>query len=232
MLQTLTPTISIAIVSDVVCPWCYVGKKRLDEALTQLPEGTQVQITWHPFQLDPTIPAAGLDRQEYFLNKFGSEAKIEQMFAHLTNVGQEVGIDFRLHDITTAINTLPLHQLLHVAGKEGFQPEAEEVLFKAYFTDALDLRDPATLAALFAPFGWDQPKIESILADDAIAYEVSQEIAHYQSMGVSGVPFFILNNKYGISGAQPAEAFVQALTTVRDEMLEAMSGQACGPEGC
>ncbi|GAB3174123.1 DsbA family oxidoreductase [Telluribacter humicola] len=232
MFKPITPAITIDIVSDVVCPWCYVGKKRLETALTELPEGSEVNITWHPFQLDPTIPDQGMEREEYFLRKFGNEGKVEQMHAHLTNIGHEVGIDFRFDTITYVLNTISLHKLLHVAGQEGFKDKAEEILFKAYFTDGKDLREASVLAKLFEPFGWNQEKVESILADDAIGYEVKQEIAHYQSMGVSGVPFFIVNNKYGISGAQPSEVFVQALTTVRDEMLEAMSGQACGPEGC
>ncbi|HEV7349066.1 DsbA family oxidoreductase [Telluribacter sp.] len=232
MIKPFIKPITIDIVSDVVCPWCFVGKRRLEKALEQLPEGSEVQVNWHPYQLDPTIPDEGHDRKEYFLKKFGNEAKIEQMFAHLTNVGHEAGIDFQLDKISAAINTFPLHKVLQVAGKEGFQHEAEEVLFKAYFTDARDLRDVAVLTELFSPFGWNQEKIETILADEAIGYEVRQEMNHFQSLGISGVPFFILNNKYGISGAQPAEVFVQALTTVRDEMLEAISGQACGPEGC
>ncbi|MPR35465.1 DsbA family oxidoreductase [Salmonirosea aquatica] len=224
--------ITIDIVSDVVCPWCYVGKKRLESALNELGNPADVEINWHPFQLDPTIPDEGLDRKKYFIKKFGDPGRIQQMSEHLTQVGKQAGIDFRMDAISTAINTLPLHKLLHVAGQEGFQPEAEEMLFKAYFTDGKDLRDEAVLTELFSPYGWDLEKIVSILADDAIGSAVRQEITHYQSLGVSGVPFFILNNKYGISGAQPAEVFVQALGTVRDEMLQAVQGEVCGPEGC
>lgn len=224
--------ITIDIVSDVVCPWCYVGKKRLESALEALGNPADIEINWHPFQLDPTIPDEGLDRKKYFIKKFGDEGRIRQMSDHLTQVGQQEGIDFQLNAIPHAINTLPLHALLHVAGQEGFQPEAEEMLFQAYFTDGKDLRNEDVLAELFSPYGWDREKIARIRADDAIAYEVKQEINHYQSMGVSGVPFFILNNKYGISGAQPAEVFVQALSTVRDEMLQAVQGEVCGPEGC
>lgn len=224
--------ITIDVVSDVVCPWCYVGKKRLEEALDQLGNPDDIEINWHPFQLDPTVPPEGMDRKQYYIKKFGDEGRIQQMSDHLTQVGQEAGIDFQMNTILHAINTLPLHALLHVAGQEGFQPEAEELLFKAYFTDGKDLRDTSVLTELFSKYGWDSEKITRILADDAIAYEVRQEINHYQSMGVSGVPFFIVNNKYGISGAQPAEVFVQALSTVRDEMLQTIEGEVCGPEGC
>lgn len=219
MSDQLNNKITVDIVSDVVCPWCYVGKRRLEAALDQLGNPEDIEITWHPFQLDPTIPAEGMDRQKYFIKKFGDEGRIKQMSEHLTQVGAEEGIDFNLEKITESINTLPLHKLLHVAGEEGFQSAAEEVLFQAYFTDAKDLKDPKVLAALFAPHGWDEEKIKGILANDDIGYAVRQEIDHYQQMGVSGVPFFIINNKYGISGAQPAEVFVQALTQVRDEAV-------------
>ncbi len=119
-----------------------------------------------------------------------------------------------------------LHKLLDVAGQEGFKAEAKEMLFKAYFTDGKDLSDLGTLSDLFAHKGWDQDKVARILTDDAIGYAVTQEIAHYQQMGVSGVPFFVINDKYGISGAQPAEVLVQALSTVRDEMGEAAPAKA------
>ncbi len=227
-----SPKITIDIVSDVVCPWCYVGKKRLEAALAELGNPDDIEINWHPFQLDPTIPEEGMDRKKYFIKKFGDEGRIRQMSEHLTQVGEEAGITFKLDEITEAINTFSLHKLLHQAGLEGFQSEAEEILFKAYFTDAKDLKSMPVLVELFAPFGWDEVKITGILADDAIGYQVRQEINHFQQMGVSGVPFFILNNKYGLSGAQPAEVFVQALGTVRDEMIQARQGEVCGPEGC
>lgn len=230
--KTEAPKLTIDIVSDVVCPWCYVGKRRLEAALAELGSPDDIEINWHPFQLDPTIPEEGMDRRKYFIKKFGDEARIRQMSEHLTQVGKEEGIDFRLDDISEAINTFSLHKLLHQAGLEGFQPEAEELLFQAYFTEAKDLRSVEVLTGLFAPFGWDKEKITAILANDEIGYQVRQEINHFQQMGVSGVPFFILNNKYGLSGAQPAEVFVQALTTVRDEMIQAVQGEVCGPEGC
>ncbi len=230
--KELKELITVDVVSDVVCPWCYVGMKRLDEALAQLQNPEDVVVNWHPFQLDPTIPAEGIDRMTYYTNKFGDEAKIRQMFQHLTTVGTEVGIDFNLDAIPNAINTLGLHKLLHVAGEEGIKSEAEEMLFKAYFTDGKDLIDPTTLADLFAPYGWNEDKIKRILADDTIGYAVTQEISHYQQMGVSGVPFFVINNKYGISGAQPAEVLVQAILAMRDELIEAAPAPVCGPEGC
>lgn len=232
MINLQSKKITIDIVSDVVCPWCYVGKKRLEEALTEIGNPEDVEINWHPFQLDPTIPEEGMDREAYFIKKFGDAGKIRQMFDHLTNVGKEAGIEFRLDAISKSINTFSLHKLLHVAGEEGFKAEAEELFFKAYFTEGKDLSDVTILVEILSGFGWYEEKIKNIMADDSIGYQVRQEINHYQGMGVSGVPFFILNNKYGLSGAQPAEVFVQALTTVREEMLVEANGEVCGPDGC
>jgi predicted DsbA family dithiol-disulfide isomerase len=224
--------ITIDIVSDVVCPWCYVGKKRLESALAEMGNSEDVVINWYPFQLDPTIPEEGVDREKYFIKKFGDPGKIRQMFDHLTNVGKEDGIDFQLDMISKSINTFSLHKLLHVAGEEGVKAEAEEIFFKAYFTEGKDLSEVAVLTTLLSGFGWDEEKIKNIMSDDSVGYAVRQEISHYQGMGVSGVPFFVVNNKYGISGAQPSEVFIQALSTVRDEMLVEVQGEVCGPEGC
>lgn len=232
MINLQNRKITIDIVSDVVCPWCYVGKKRLESALAEMGNPEDIVINWHPYQLDPTIPEEGVDREKYFIKKFGDTGKIRQMFDHLTNVGKADGIDFQLDVISKSINTFSLHKLLHVAGEEGFKAELEEIFFKAYFTEGKDLSDLAVLTTLLTVFGWDEEKIKTIMADDSVGYAVRQEINHYQGMGVSGVPFFVINDKYGISGAQPSDVFVQALSTVRDEMLVEVQGEVCGPEGC
>ncbi len=114
-------TITVDVVSDVACPWCYVGMKRLDEALAQLGNPEDVVVTWHPFQLDPTIPAEGIDRKTYFIKKFGSQEKIRQMFDHLTSVGSEAGIDFQLDSIPNAINTLGTAQVTRCSRPGGLQ---------------------------------------------------------------------------------------------------------------
>lgn len=206
----------IDIVSDIVCPWCYIGKKHLEKALQQI-DNQAITINWHPFQLDPTIPAEGLNRVEYFEKKFGSNERTQQIYEHITNIGQKIGIDFKFNEIPKVFNTLPLHKLLHVAGKEGFQHDLEERFFKAFFTDVIDFTDTQNLINIMAEYGWEAQKVIDILQNDEISYHVKQEITHYQSMGISGVPFFILNNKYGISGAQPVEVFVNAINQVIEE---------------
>ena len=223
--------ITIDIISDVACPWCYVGKRRFEAALEQW-QGTPVTVNWHPYQLDPTMSKEGIGRDEYLTNKFGSIEATREMTDRLTTVGKSVGIDFDFGEKWMAFNTLHLHQLLHVAGQEGFKAELKERFLKAYFVDLTPLNDSAVLYEILADFGWDAAKVDAIVTDESIAKSVQAEIAHYQKMGVSGVPFFVINNKYGISGAQPTEAFLEALSQV-DAMPAASEGESCAPgSGC
>jgi len=221
--------IKVDIVSDVACPWCYVGKRRLEAALKEW-KGVPVEIEWHPFQLDPSIPEEGLDRITYLTNKFGDMEHVKEMSDRLTEVGAAEGITFNFGDKWLAVNTLPLHQLLLMAGKEGFKDALKERFLKAYFDENLPLNDPEVLQSIMKTFGWDAEKTNNILADDSIAYAVKQEIAHYQQLGVTGVPFFIINDKYGISGAQPKSVFLDAFAQVAP--LEILSeGDSCDSTG-
>lgn len=226
-----TETIKIDIVSDVACPWCYVGKRRLESALAEW-KGAPVEVEWHPYQLDPTIPAEGLSRKEYLINKFGSLERIQPMIDNLESTGKELGIEFNFGEQALSVNTLPLHQLLHVAGEEGFKDQLKERFLKAYFEETLRLNDINVLVEIMNEFGWAKDKVEQIIADQAIAQQVKDQIAYYQQRGVKGVPFFVINNKYGISGAQPKEALLQALTSVTKEALEiaAEDGASCDTE--
>lgn len=220
--------LQIDIVSDVACPWCYIGKKHLEKALESF-DSQPVEITWHPFQLDPTIPAEGVARDEYFAKKFGDIDQIEQVFQRVSGVGAKAGIAFNFDKMPKAIDTIPLHKMLHIAREEGSQIELEERFFKAYFTDGIDFSDKEQLIAFMVDFGWNREKTEDILANEEITYHVSQEIKHFQGLGVSGVPFFILNNKYGISGAQPTSVFLDTLNKVAAEMQAV--GEVCDVDG-
>jgi predicted DsbA family dithiol-disulfide isomerase len=219
--------IKIDIVSDVACPWCYVGKKRLEKAIREW-DGAEIEIEWHPFQLDPNIPKEGLDRDTYLTNKFGSVDGPLEMTKRLQESGKEEGINFNFGNEWLAINTLPLHQLLHVAGEEGFKDALKERLMKAYFDENLHLNDVGVLSTIMAEYDWSPEKTENILNDDAIAYAVKQEIAHYQQRGVNSVPFFIINDKFGISGAQPPAAFLEAFQQVAPLKIIA-TGDSCDP---
>lgn len=222
-----TETITIDIVSDVACPWCYVGKKRLEAALKEW-KGTPVKVAWHPYQLDPEMSKDGLDRDTYLINKFGDLERMKGMTDHLTNVGKEVGINFDFGPNWLAVNTLHLHQLLHVAGQEGFRDALKERFLKAYFEETKHLNDTIVLNEIMSEFNWNPEKVAEIIADDSIAYAVKSEIAHYQQLGVTGVPFFVINNKYGISGAQPPEVLLEALTSVFPIEIIA-EGDTCDP---
>lgn len=149
------------------------------------------------------------------------------MTDRISGVGAELDIDFSFGPNWLAVNTLPLHQLLHVAGEDGFKAELKERFLHAYFTENLHLNQQDVLINIMAEFGWDADKTQKVINDDSISYVVKQEIAHYQQLGVTGVPFFIINNKYGISGAQPKETFLEAFQQVAP--IEIISnGNSCG----
>lgn len=220
-------TIKVDIVSDVACPWCYIGKRRLESAIKEW-KGAPVEIEWHPFQLDPNMPASGLDRDTYLTNKFGDLDQTKAMTDRLTDAGEDEGINFNFGDKWLAVNTLPLHQLLHVAGEEGFKDALKERFLKAYFDENLHLNQPEVLTSLLAEFGWNAEKTKNIIADENIAYAVKQEIGHYQQRGVTGVPFFIINDKYGISGAQPPHVFLEAFAEAAPIKIIS-TGDSCDP---
>jgi len=220
--------IKIDVVSDVACPWCYVGKKRLEKALEQW-NTTAVEVEWHPYQLNPYMPSEGLDRETYLGNKFGSIERVQPMIDRLQSAGATEGIHFNFGDNWLAVNTLPLHQLLHVAREEGFGAQLKERLLKAYFDENLHLNKPEILHKIMEAYGWDAKKTDDILADENIAYKVKQEISHYQQLGVKAVPFFIINNKYAISGAQPTAIFLEALNKI-GPIAQLKEGDSCNPE--
>ncbi|MFS4415822.1 DsbA family oxidoreductase [Maribacter sp. 2307ULW6-5] len=223
-------TLTVAVVSDVACPWCYIGKRNLEKALSQW-KGTPITVSWYPFELNPQLPKEGLNLFDYLAQKFGDADKTEAMLNRLTSVGKTVGIDFNWNPEQRAMNTLPLHQLLNAAGAEGFKAALKERFLSAYFVEKKHLNEPDVLENIMADFGWSPEKTRQVMADGEMAYAVKQEIAHYQQMGVTGVPFFIINGTHGISGAQPPEAFLEAFATLAPN--KAISeGDQCGTDGC
>ncbi|AWV99524.1 DsbA family oxidoreductase [Arcticibacterium luteifluviistationis] len=217
--------INIDIVSDIACPWCFVGKRRLEEAIKSL-DKYDLNINWHPFQLDPNIPQEGADKEEYMANKFGSVERYEMLAENLISAGDGVGISFDFKSAKTIPNTMKMHQLLHVASKEGFADSLKERLFKANFEEVLDLTQDATLVNIMKEFDWTEEYTLSVINDQEIAYWVTQEIRNYQQMGVTGVPFFIFNNKYAFSGAQPPQVFIDTIKDVSQKM-EVAKAESC-----
>ena len=206
-------TIQVDVISDVACPWCYVGKRRLEEAVKQW-KGIPVEVKWHPYQLDPTMREEGMDRDTYLTNKFGSIDRVQDMTDRLTETGKTVGIEFDFGDNWLAVNTMKMHQLLNIAYEEGFGIEMKERFLVAYFEETQHLNKPEVLYAIAKEFGWNQEKVDSIINDKEIEKAVINEIAHYHQRGVSGVPFFVINDEFGISGAQPVEAFLEAFHSI------------------
>ncbi len=224
----MNTSIKIDIVSDVACPWCYVGKKRLEQALSKW-EGTPITTEWHPFQLDPSMPAQGKTRDQYLIAKFGDSSRVEQITQTLINAGEDLDIAFDFGKNWLAVNTLPLHQLLEIAGQEGFKDELKERFFKAYFVDLDPLNDMKVLFSIMADYGWSSEKVESVINNPQIQKVVQDKIAHFQKLGVSGVPFFVINNKYGISGAQPPEVILETLHKISQEQEQIVisKGEHC-----
>ena len=213
------PLLTIDVVSDVVCPWCYVGKRRLEGALAQLTEA-DVQVNWRPFQLDPTIPQGGIDRTAYMDRKFGPD-RAGTIHERLEALGKEAGVDFAFDRIKRSPNTLDAHRLIRWAFGSGVQEAIVERLFRAYFVEGRDIGDRDFLADVAAENGLDREAVRLRLDTDLEAQDVQSEIASAVRMGVSGVPFYIIDGKYGLSGAQPSEVIVDAMRQALQKSAEA-----------
>lgn len=211
-------TLSIDVVSDVVCPWCYIGQKRLDRARKDTP-GIDVTIRWRPFQLDGTIPPQGVDRRGYMLAKFGSEERLEQIHANITPLGAAEGIAFDFDAITVSPNTLDAHRVIRWAGESGHgvQDRLVRDLFSLYFERGADIGDHAVLAAAASRAGMDEAAVAALLAGDRDRQAVGAEIASASRMGISGVPCFLLEGKYAVMGAQDAATLADAIRQVAAE---------------
>ena len=215
----MTETVHIDIVSDVVCPWCFVGKKRFEKALVEIGEDIAVEINWRPFQLDPTIPPGGKDRKQYLAEKFGSMERSNELHRNLANIGAEAGIPFQFDAIEVSPNTLDAHRLIRWAqtAGDGVQGHVVEALFELYVLKGQNISDHSVLIDVAREVGMDAAVIETLLASDADREAITQEIALAQQMGVTGVPCFILENKYAVMGAQDPETIADAIRQVAAE---------------
>jgi predicted DsbA family dithiol-disulfide isomerase len=211
-------TLKIDIVSDVVCPWCYVGKARLERALSAM-KGVEAEITWRPYQLAPTIPPAGMDRKAYIEAKVGSGPRVDEIHRQLVSFGKEVGIDFQFEKIKLTPNTMNAHRLIRWAAQAGpgIQNKIVDRLFHLYFTQGADLGDSAILIKAGKESGMDASIIETLMPTDAEVAGVTGEIEASRKIGVTGVPFFIFNQKYGVSGAQTPEVLIEAMQSAMSD---------------
>jgi predicted DsbA family dithiol-disulfide isomerase len=217
--------IEIEVYSDVVCPWCFIGKRHLDSALAtfQRTSGAQLALTWRAFQLNPQLPPQGMPRKTYVETKFGGAQRAAAIYQRVSDAGRAAGIDFAFDKIVTQPNTLNAHRLIRYAHASGQQDAMVTRVFNAYFLEGADLTDIATLAHLAAEAGLDPAQAQAYLCSDENAAEVADEDAQAHSMGIEGVPFFIVANRYAVSGAQPPEALLQVLERALQDMTSKRS---------
>jgi len=208
----------IDIYSDIVCPWCYVGKRRLERALTSV--GSDVHVVWRPFQLNPMMPSDGMDRTTYLKAKFGSLEAFGRMEEQLLAAGTDEQIPFALEKIQLTPNTFAAHRLVWHAAQQGKQDEVVEALFRSYFVEGENIGDLKTLAHAAAEAGLDRTGIEKFLASEKGVVEVKAEEAVGRRLGIRGVPYFVLNGRVAISGAQPPNVFVSAFQQAEKAVVE------------
>jgi predicted DsbA family dithiol-disulfide isomerase len=211
---------TIDVVSDVVCPWCYIGKRRLEAALARLREAEPdlpVAVRWHPFQLNPDLPREGVDRRGYLEAKFGGPARAQEIYARVSAAGATVGIPFAFDAIERQPNTLDAHRLIAWAQsrREGDPDALVERLFRAYFLDGRFLGDRETLVAVAADAGYDADDARRFLASDELADAIAGADERARSLGVSGVPFFIFGGNTALSGAHEPETLLDAIAQAR-----------------
>ena len=231
----------IDIWSDVVCPWCYIGKRRLEKALAGFEHAGDVEIVWHSYQLDPGAPREATESVPEMLGrKYGGGPEAGRRMVDRTEaVAAEEGLIFRLHQAQRA-NTVDAHRLLHLALETGgpeLQGRLKERLLAAYFTETANVADHDVLREAAAGVGLDPVVVDDVLASHRYAADVQSDIDRAHSYGANGVPFFVVDEKYGVSGAQPVEVFDQVLRRAWDEGRPSVqmvgSGEdACGPDGC
>ncbi|CAN5626879.1 protein disulfide isomerase FrnE [soil metagenome] len=230
----------VEIWSDVVCPWCYIGKRRFEKALAQFEHANAVDVVWRSFELDPIAPARlDIPTSEMLARKYGlTIERAQEMIDHMTEVAATEGLAFDLGGAQSG-NSFDAHRLIHLAGARGLQDVAKERLLRAYFVEGLSISDRDTLAKLGTEIGLDADDVGEMISGDAYAAEVRRDLERGRALGITGVPFFVLDGRYGVSGAQPPEALVEALDQAWSTRKPATAltplgsdGEHCGDDGC
>ena len=228
----------INIWSDVRCPFCYIGKRKFEMALDKFPHKDKVKIVWKSFELDPNLTTnTKVSAIEHLSSAKGiSKSQAEGMQEHVGNIAKEVGLDFNSNN-TIVANSFNAHRLIQLAKTKGLGNEVEEALFKAYFEEGKNIDDKETLIQTGVSIGLNETDVKEIFASDAFAKEVRQDEMQAQSIGINGVPFFVLNNKYAVSGAQSPETFLEVLEQSWKEFekenpaLIITEGESCSADG-
>jgi predicted DsbA family dithiol-disulfide isomerase len=203
----------IDVISDTVCPWCYIGKRRLERALSLRPQ-IEFDVRWRPFQLDPATPVEGVDRKTYIERKFGSSEKIKPIHAALLKAGEDEGIPFAFEKITRTPNTLNSHRVIRWSHSLGVQDQLVECLFRAYFVEGADIGQIKILAAIADEVGLDGELVEELLNSDADRESVEREDTMARKIGINGVPTFLIGGTVLVNGAQDAEHLVRVIDRV------------------
>lgn len=228
----------IQIWSDIMCPFCYIAKKNFEAALENSPFKNEVEVEWKSFQLDPDLKenSGTVSISEYLMKRKGfSEPQLKQFQNQLKEMGNAAGVIFN-QDTTVAAETFTAHKLLHFAKENNKADAMEEALFEAHFTNGKNIADVDFLVSLAEGLGLDKEKVRKALAEDSYDYEVKQDIMEAKNLGITGVPFYLLNNKYSVSGAQPVDYFTRALAQTYQETIVDLSKESgenmCGIDGC
>jgi predicted DsbA family dithiol-disulfide isomerase len=221
-------TVKLDILSDPICPWCYIGKTHLDKALAELPDHPFV-IEWHPFQLNPDMPREGMGRREYLEGKFGGKEGAVRAYAPVVEHAEKAGLSINFEAMQRTPNTLDAHRLIHWAGIEGKQGAVVDALFDAYFVQAKDIGDIEVLTAIAADAGLDAEATRRLLDGDSDISEIRDRDTHSRKMGVSSVPTFIIANQHAVPGAQPPELWKQVIEDLQQQ-LAAAETEAGGPQ--
>ena len=223
------PKITIDLISDAVCPWCYIGRKRLEQAEAELPD-IAVEINWRPYQLDSTIPAEGADRKSYMLAKFGGPDRLRAAHQQVAAAGRSAGIDFDFEAITVSPNTLDAHRVIRWAASAGpgVQDRLVRRLFQLYFEEGANIGDHAVLVSAARDAGMDTAVVETLLPADADREAVQKEIAVAAQMGITGVPCFLLEGRYAVVGAQDPDTLADAIRKVSEAKEAGVLDQAAG----
>jgi len=209
--------VKLDIISDPICPWCYIGKTYLDRALEQIPDHP-FTIEWHPFQLNPDMPAEGMDRREYLETKFGGKDGAVRAYAPIVQTAEKIGLKIDFEGMKRTPNTINAHRLIHWAGIEGRQTFVVHRLFEAYFRDARDIGDPEVLADIADSCEMDAGVVAKLLASDADIDDMRNRDTHSREMGVTSVPTFIIANQHAVPGAQPAEMWVKVIGDIMEQI--------------
>jgi predicted DsbA family dithiol-disulfide isomerase len=225
----------VEVWSDVVCPWCFIGKRQLEAAVARFGHGDEVSVEWRSFELDPAAPPTSeLPMSEILQRKYGMSAEqVASTQQRITGLAADLGLEYHLDEVQAG-NTFDAHRLIHLAGTHGLSDAMKERLMVAYFTEARPIGDRATLTELAAEVGLDPAEVDDVLSGDRFGAEVRGDEARARALGASGVPFFVIDEAYGVSGAQPAEVLLGALEQAwtASHPLSMVTGATDAGEAC